>query len=130
MERDKLIEILENGSEAELTLIQNYLLDQIIKKMPTEAEAIRRCVETSEKIKDLEAEIMRLKLMVNSLETELNLARGSTGYYTTDSTWTTGTSWGDSTITVSGYSATSDCSTTYPTASSNNCATYTSTTII
>jgi hypothetical protein len=129
MERDKLIEILENGSEAELTLIQNYLLDQIIKKMPTEAEAIRRCVETSEKIKDLEAEIMRLKLMVNSLETELRVERGAKTY-TTDSTWTTGTSWGDSTITVSGYSATSDCSTTYPTASSNNCATYTSTTII
>ena len=99
MERDKLIEILENGSEAELTLIQNYLLDQILKKMPTEVEAVRRCVESSEKIKDLEAEIMRLKLMVSSLESELNLARNSTRYYTTTGT---GTSWGDNTVTV-GY---------------------------
>jgi len=104
MERDKLIEILESGSEAELTLIQNYLLDQILKKMPTEAEAIRRCVETSEKVKDLEEEIMRLKLMVSSLETELNLARNSTGYYTTTGT---GTSWGDNTVTV-GYCQTAN----------------------
>jgi hypothetical protein len=104
MERDKLIEILESGSEAELTLIQNYLLDQILKKMPTEAEAIRRCVETSEKVKDLEDEIMRLKLMVSSLESELNLARNSTGYYTTTGT---GTSWGDNTVTV-GYCQTAN----------------------
>jgi predicted RNase H-like nuclease (RuvC/YqgF family) len=100
MERDKLIEILENGSEAELTLIQNYLLDQILKKMPTEVEAVRRCVESSEKIKELEEEIMRLKLMVSSLEAELNLARNSTGYYTTTGT---GTSWGDNTVTTVGY---------------------------
>jgi hypothetical protein len=110
MERDKLIEILESGSEAELTLIQNYLLDQILKKMPTEAEAIRRCVETSEKVKDLEDEIMRLKLMVSSLESELNLARNSTGYYTTTGT---GTSWGDNTVTV-GYCQTAN-STSYST---------------
>ena len=97
MERDKLIEILENGSEAELTLIQNYLLDRILKKMPTEVEAVRRCVESSEKIKELEEEIMRLKLIVSSLETELGLARNSAGYYTS-----TGTSWGDNTVTV-GY---------------------------
>ena len=104
MERDKLIELLENGSEAELTLIQNYLLDQILKRMPTESEAIRRCVESSEKIKELEEEIMRLKLMVNSLDAELNLARNSTGYYTTTGT---GTSWGDNTVTV-GYCQTAN----------------------
>ena len=104
MERDKLIEILENGSEAELTLIQNYLLDQILKKMPTEVEAVRRCVESSEKIKELEEEITRLKLMVSSLEAELNLARNSTGYYTTTGT---GTSWGDNTVTV-GYCQTAN----------------------
>ena len=75
MERDKLIEILENGSESELTLIQNYLLDQILKKMPTEVEAIQRCVESSEKIKELEAEIIRLKLLVNSLQTDLDIER-------------------------------------------------------
>ena len=104
MERDKLIEILENGSEAELTLIQNYLLDQILKKMPTEVEAVRRCVESSEKIKELEEDIARLKLMVSSLEAELNLARNSTGYYTTTGT---GTSWGDNTVTV-GYCQTAN----------------------
>lgn len=125
MERDKLIEILENGSETELTLIQNYLLDRILKKMPTEAEAISRCVETSEKIKDLEAEIMRLKLMVSSLEADLQLERNAKTY-TTDTTWTTGTSWGDNTISVSGYSATTDCG-TYSSASSSSATTYTST---
>lgn len=123
MERDKLIEILESGSEAELTLIQNYLLDQILKKMPTEAEAIRRCVETSEKIKDLEAEIMRLKLMVSSLESELQLERNGKSY-TTDTTWTAGngSSWDSGPVYVNGYSSTTtDCGSTCST------TTYTST---
>jgi hypothetical protein len=97
MERDKLIEILENGSEAELTLIQNYLLDRILKKMPTEVEAVCRCVESSKKIKELEEEIMSLKLMVSSLEAELRLAGKQADYYTS-----TGTSWSDNTVTV-GY---------------------------
>lgn len=94
MERSKLIEILENGSEAELTLIQNYLLDRILKKMPTETEAIERCVETSKRIKELEEEILRLKLTVSSLEAELNLektySKAQTGY--NSSGWTTSTS--------------------------------------
>ncbi len=120
MERDKLIEILESGSEAELTLIQNYLLDQILKKMPTEAEAIRRCVETSEKVKDLEDEIMRLKLMVSSLESELQLERNGKSYNTT---WTAsnGRSWDSGPVYVNGYSTTTDCGSTCST------TTYTST---
>ena len=65
--------------------------------MPTEVEAVRRCVESSEKIKELEEEIMRLKLMVSSLETELRIAGKSADYYTS-----TGTSWSDNTVTV-GY---------------------------
>ncbi len=126
MERDKLIEILESGSEAELTLIQNYLLDQILKKMPTEAEAIKRCVETSEKIKDLEAEIMRLKLMVSSLESELQFERnGKT--YTTDTTWTASngrTSWDNGPVYVNGYSTTTDCGTYGSAYTSSSATTY------
>ena len=87
MERYKLFEILENGSESELTLIQNYLLDQILKKMPTETEAIERCVETSKRIKELEDEVLRLKLMVSSLETELNLEKS----YSQNQSWTSST---------------------------------------
>ena len=117
MERDKLIEILENGSESELTLIQNYLLDQILKKMPTEVEAIQRCVESSEKIKELEAEIIRLKLLVNSLQTDLDIERGSKRYNTSTGT---GTSWSDYTVTCSNTSA----------SCSPSITTYTSKTII
>ena len=120
MERDKLIEILESGSEAELTLIQNYLLDQILKKMPTEAEAIKRCVETSEKVKNLEAEIMRLKLRISSLESELQLERNAKTY-TTDTTWTT------SPVYVNGYSTTTDCGTYGSACTSSSATTYTST---
>ena len=118
MERDKRIEILENGSESELTLIQNYLLDQILKKMPTETEAIQRCVESSEKIKELEAEIIRLKILVNSLQTDLNIERGSKRYNTANGT---GTSWSDYTVTCSNTSVSCSPSTT---------TTYTSKTII
>lgn len=79
MERDKLIELLENGSEAELVLIQNYLLDRILKKMPTESEAVQRCIETSEKIRNLEKEITILKTTVRALQEELNTE--SSKYY-------------------------------------------------
>jgi histidyl-tRNA synthetase len=119
MERSKLIEILENGSEAELILIQNYILDQILKKMPTEKEAIQRCVESTGKIKELEAEIARLNLMIISLQRDLDSVRGSK-YYTT--------SWDSVTTSVSGFSSSSITTGSY----SNNCdsVTYTTSTTV
>lgn len=119
MERSKLIEILENGSEAELILIQNYILDQILKKMPTKKEAIQRCVESTGKIKELEAEIARLNLMISSLQRDLDSVRGSK-YYTT--------SWDSATISVSGFSSSSITTGSY----SNDCdsVTYTTSTTV
>jgi len=94
MERDKLIELLENGSETELMLIQNYLLDRILKKMPKETEAIQRCIETSKKIRDLESEILNLRLIVDSLRADLartrDLKNYNTDYYSATGT---GVSW-------------------------------------
>lgn len=120
MERSKLIEILENESEAELILIQNYILDQILKKMPTEKEAIQRCIESTGKIKELEAEIVRLKLMIGSLQRDLDAVRGSTKYYTT--------SWDSATTSVSGFSSSSITTGSY----SNDCdsVTYTTSTTV
>jgi hypothetical protein len=106
MERDKLIELLENGSETELMLIQNYLLDRILKKMPKETEAIQRCIETSKKIRDLESEILNLRLIVDSLRSDIALERGSK-YYNTDyysSATGTGASWAN-TVTCSANSS-------------------------
>ena len=85
-------------------MVNIFTLDQILKKMPTEVEAVRRCVESSEKIKELEEEIMSLKSMISSLEAELRIAGNSTGYYTTTGT---GTYWGDNTVTV-GYCQTAN----------------------
>jgi hypothetical protein len=102
MERDELINLLENKSETELILIQNYLLDQILKKMPTETEAIRRCVETSKKIKDLEDEVMRLKNLVDCLQTDLAFERNSKRY--NNATDVNGySSWADSAVTSVTY---------------------------
>ena len=118
MERDKLIEILENGSEAELTLIQNYLLDRILKNLPNLKEATERAVATSERIKELEQEVARLQGMVAILSAkEDNSKTCGTG-----TSWTTSTagycqdSWSVPTVTTT--TATYDASSISSSASS------------
>ncbi len=82
------MEILETGSESELILIQNYLLDKILKEMPESTDAIERCVETSEKIMAIEQKLADLENRIQAIESkDIKLGDYDTYTYGTGSSW-------------------------------------------